>query len=146
MKLSTCLLSFGLLFCPCSFAQEIPESPSADIGYPNPDAALKALRDKPGVTIREQNDWIVLSDTAEHTIWSITSDRHAAHPTVVKRAFVERDGGVNVAMTILCGSSKETCDRVVRQFQELNDNVRSLLVSRPNKFIQAEPASRVGLS
>lgn len=111
-------ISFG------SAAQGVPESPDADIGYSSPGAALAALRNKPGIAVREQNDWVVLSDNGEHTIWSITSAPHPTHPTAVKRSFVERDGAVFVEMDIQCGASKSVCDQVVLQFQAANDNVR----------------------
>lgn len=117
------LLSVGFL----AAAAEENSAPSNDrtrIGYKSPQAALATLRMKPRVTEREENDWIVLNDKDDNTIWSITTDAHPAHPTAVKRAFVERDGGVYVEMGVLCGASKDVCDHVVMQFQEIDDKLR----------------------
>ena len=98
----------------------LPEQPGTDIGYPSPEAALKALRVKPGVSIREENDWYIAQDPGESTIWSITRPSHPAHPSAVKRSFEKRNGTLYLSMKVDCGSSKENCDRLVRQFQELN--------------------------
>lgn len=108
-------------------AQDLPESPHSEIGYPSPQTALAALRNKPGVTSTEQNGWFVLRDTGENTIWSITSEQHQAYPTAVKRSLVERDGSVHLEMNVQCGASKSVCDQVVRDFQALNDNLRKSL-------------------
>jgi hypothetical protein len=98
----------------------IPESSATEFGYASPDAALAALREKPGVTIREENDWYVVNDPEGNAIWSITTPRNPVHPAGVKREFVQRDGGIHLVMSVKCGSTKEKCDELVRQFQELN--------------------------
>ncbi|WP_192312345.1 molecular chaperone DnaJ [Pseudoxanthomonas sp. PXM02] len=114
----------GLGISAAAFAQDIAESPDSDIGYASPEAALEALRNKPGVTLKEQNDWVVLNDRETLTLWSITTAQHPAHPTAVKRAVLEKDGGVYLDMQVKCGASKAVCDEVVRQFQQLNDGIR----------------------
>jgi hypothetical protein len=108
---------------PAATQEPVPESPGTDIGYPTREAALEALRQKPGVAIREQNDWVVVTDRAENTLWSITSPSNSAHPTVVKRTAVERGGSVVMEMKVKCGASKEVCDDVVRQFEKLNESI-----------------------
>ncbi len=97
---------------------------AGDIGYKSPAEALADLKAKPGVTAREENDWIVLHDSANNTIWSITSDAHPAHPTALERAIVAREGQVLVEMNVLCGASREICDQVVAQFQQINQGLR----------------------
>jgi hypothetical protein len=113
-------------------ASEIPETPQSDIGYSSPEAALKILRQKPGVAIREENNWIVITDRSENTIWSISAAAHPAHPTAVKRTFVERNGAVYADMKIMCGATKDACDQVVRQFEALNEKLSHALVRKPN--------------
>lgn len=117
------LLSVGF-FATAAGENSAPSKDRARIGYKSPQAALAALRMKPGVTETEENDWIVLNGKDENTIWSITTDAHPAHPTAVKRAIVKRDGGIYVEMDVQCGASKEVCDHVVMQFREINDNLR----------------------
>jgi hypothetical protein len=97
---------------------------AGDIGYASPEAALTALRAMPDTTVREENDWFVVYDKANATIWSITSEKNPAHPTAVKRAFVARDGGVSIVTNVMCGARKEVCDVVVEQFQQINDGLR----------------------
>jgi len=94
----------------------LPEAPGSDTGYPSPEAALTALRNKPGVSIREENDWFVIQDPEESATWSITAPGNEWHPSAVKRALVERDGAVH-------GASKERCDQLVRVFPDLNEQM-----------------------
>ena len=119
------VLLMGLLGgIPVAAAQStgLPEVKRTGIEYKSPQAALEALRAKPGVTEREENDWVVLED--ENTLWSIATVAHPAYPTAVKRAVVEKGGHVFVEMSVVCGASKEICDQVVLQFRELNENLR----------------------
>ena len=94
------------------------------IGYKTPAAALADLKSKPGVTAREENNWIVLNDSENHTIWSITTEKHPAHSTAIKRTFVKRDGQLVSQMNVLCGAPKETCDQVVAQFRQIDLDMR----------------------
>jgi len=108
------------LCVPATFAADTPPQPdaAAEIAYPTPQAALDALRAKPGVTVREENDWFVLKEPNGRSFWSITQPAHPAHPTVVKRTLVEDTEGIRMVMRVKCGAPKETCDRVVQQFQQ----------------------------
>lgn len=90
----------------------------SDIGFASPEAAIAALRDKTGVTIREENGWVVASDPSEYTIWSLSQAGNVAHPTMVKRSVV-RDGDIlGLQTSIECGASKDVCDEVVQQFRQ----------------------------
>lgn len=100
---------------------------AGDIGYKTPGEALADLKSKPGITSRQENGWIVLHDETNHTIWSITSETVAAHPTVVKRVLIERDGKLLLEMNVLCQATKVICDTMVGQFQQLNQNIQSQL-------------------
>ena len=107
-------------------ATENPPSPSpakVEIGYASPAAALAALREKPGVKIREENDWYVANDPNEKAFWSITQPAHPAHPTAVKRVLVDGPGGIHLAMAVKCGASKSACDQVVFQFKQINESL-----------------------
>jgi hypothetical protein len=108
----------------------LPEQEATDFGYSTPEEALAALRSKPGVTIREENSWVVVSDPDGRAIWSITTPSNAVHPSGVKRAFVERDGTLYILMSVKCGSSKEQCDEMVRAFQALNAQVQEQMRSQ----------------
>jgi len=100
-----------------------PEAEGQVIEYASPQAALAALRAKPGVTEREENDWNVLqvAEAGTVAIWSIATPRHPAYPTAVKRVLFEDGGSVHSKLSVMCGASKAICDRVAEQFQE-NDS------------------------
>ena len=121
---------FGLLL-PLSVVagskDPLPEQPDSDIGYPSPEAALAALRAKPGVSIREENDWIVVQDPGENAFWSIAGPKNPAHPSAVKRSFKERDGAMYLEMKVKCGAPKETCDELVRSFLDLNERMKEAI-------------------
>jgi hypothetical protein len=120
MRYSLLLLCFCLVSpAHAQSAGGLPEQP-ADIGYRTPMEALKALRAKPGVTIREQNGWYVADDPSEHTLWSIAQPANPAFPTAVKRVLVQDPSGVHLRMKVLCGASKPVCDHVVELFRQLN--------------------------
>ncbi len=107
-------------------AEPLSESPSSTIGYASPEAALAALRAKPGVAIREEQGWIVISDDEghAHAVWTFTTGAQPAHPAAVKRTIIERDGSIFIEMDVMCGGSKEDCDALVREFQELTERMR----------------------
>lgn len=90
---------------------------SLDIPYDSPEAALESLRLKEGVTIRDENDWFVATDSGAHTIWSLTQNTHPAHPTIVKRTIVNDGETLSMDMRVSCGADKSICDIVVSQFQ-----------------------------
>lgn len=90
------------------------------IGYPTVAAALAALKAKSDVSISVQGGWTIADDKAVHAIWSFTPADHPAHPAVVRRALVEKNGAVSMNMTALCQASKEACDKLMEDFKELN--------------------------
>lgn len=108
--------------CGLASAQALPEQP-ADIGYPTPAAALAALRAKPGVVITERPGWTVAEDQSEKAIWTIAEPGNPAYPAAVKRYLSSVGGSMHLEMRVLCSASKEACDNMVRQFQQLNSSV-----------------------
>lgn len=101
---------------------DAPESQENAIGYASPEDALKALQAKPGVNIREENDWFVIDDASEKTLWSIAMPRHAVYPTAVKRTLVQEKEKerIDIRMQVLCGADKALCDDLVEQFRKVN--------------------------
>ncbi|MFL6601594.1 MAG: DUF4019 domain-containing protein [Steroidobacteraceae bacterium] len=104
-------------------AGTLPESDLATVGYPSVEAALKALHQKPGVTFRSQNGWLIAEEDGAHAIWSFAPEGHPAYPTVVKRAVVIEHGVTNIQMDVHCEADKIACDNVVIQFQQLNERI-----------------------
>jgi len=99
---------------------DAPPSQENAIGYASPEDALKALQAKPGVNIREENDWFLIDDASEKTLWSIATPRHAVYPTAVKRTLVQEKEKIDIRMQVLCGADKALCDDLVEQFRKVN--------------------------
>jgi hypothetical protein len=108
-------LFIGLSFPFLALAQGLPEQPT-DLGYSSPTAALSALRHKPGVAVTENDGWVILQDKSENSLWTIAKPGNPAYPAAIKRYVVNGQ----LVMKVLCEASKEACDNMVRQFQELN--------------------------
>ena len=98
-----------------AFAQE-----RHGVGYPTVAAALAALKARSDVNISVQGGWTIVDDKPTNTVWSFTPSNHPAHPAVVKRTVVSRDGTVGIDMTALCQASKAVCDKLMEEFKELN--------------------------
>ena len=103
-----------------AFSAELKESRTNEIGYPTVAGALAALRQRPGVQISEQGGWTIVNDAASATVWSFTPLGHPAHPSAVKRSVVSRNGSTYIDMKVLCEASKAVCDKLVTDFQQLN--------------------------
>ena len=124
-----CLLAICMLLAASPAAAEdpapIPEAEESSIGYATVAEALAALKAKPGVEISNEDGWTIIADGL--ALWSFTPEVHPAHPTAVKREVIERDGKVVIEMAVLCQSTKEPCDQLVREFAERNENMRRQL-------------------
>ena len=102
------------------------ESAESSIGYSSVSEALTALKAIPDAEVRYNRGWTVinLERSGDRILWSFTPDSHPAHPSAVKRAVVHNDEGISLNMSVLCKSSKEACDRLVSEFEQLNENIR----------------------
>ena len=105
-------------------AGPLPESQRSAIGYPSVRAALDALHAKPGVTVSVRGGWTVVNDPEANAIWSFTPVDDPAHPAVAKRTVVQKEGSVSLEMNVHCEAGKAECDNFVRQFQDLNEQMR----------------------
>jgi hypothetical protein len=101
---------------------------SSGIGYPSVAAALADLHSKPEVIFREEGGWIIAEDRSHYTLWSFATEGDPAYPSVVKRTAVQAGGGsVTMNMNILCESNQDACDKLVANFNELNERARDSL-------------------
>jgi hypothetical protein len=104
---------------------------SSGIGYPSVAAALADLHSKPEVLFREEGGWIIAEDRSHYTLWSFATEGDPAYPSAVKRTVVQESGGsVTMNMNILCESTQEACDKVVANFNELNERARDSLQNK----------------
>jgi hypothetical protein len=116
--------------CPNYTPPPLPESPNSTVGYPTVAAALDGLRADAKVKFGSQAGWAVAIDDADKTIWSFAPAGDPSYPSVVKRQIVPAGGGVAVQMTVLCQSTKQACDNLVREFEQLNDRMKASLSSK----------------
>jgi hypothetical protein len=107
-----------------------PQTPVSSIGYPTVAAALEALRAKSNVTISEQGGWTIVDDRQDQTIWSFTPTNHPAHPAAVKRKLVQKGDEIFIEMSALCHAERIACDKLVGEFQVLNQKVRDSFKSK----------------
>ena len=113
------LLPFLLmLVAPVALAQQ-----ERGIGYPTVAAALEALKARSDVKISVQGGWTIVEDRAASTYWSFTPPGHPAYPAAVKRTVVQRDGAFAIDLTALCEAQKAACDKLVADFQAMNERI-----------------------
>jgi hypothetical protein len=104
---------------------------SSGIGYPSVAAALKDLHSKPEVIFREERRWIIAEDRSRYTLWSFATEGDPAYPSAVKRTAVQESGGsVTMNMNILCEAKQDACDKLVANFNELNERARDSLQNK----------------
>jgi hypothetical protein len=104
---------------------------SSGIGYPSVAAALRDLHSKPDVIFREEGGWIIAEDRSHYTLWSFATESDPAYPSAVKRTAVQETGGsVTMNMNILCEAKQDACDKLVANFNELNERARDSLKNK----------------
>jgi hypothetical protein len=105
-------------------AKPLEEAEGDVIGFQNVDTARSALTARQGTKTQLMEDgWVVIHDSSDRSIWSFTPAEHPAHPAVVKRYVYEENGHVMLGMKALCQAGKSACDQLIRQFQEMNEQL-----------------------
>jgi hypothetical protein len=93
------------------------------IGYPDIEAALEALRADPGAQFETQQGWtVVASREGQNPVqWFFTPAGHPAHPAVVKRTALERNGTGLIDLAALCYSAEGDCFRLLDDFRQRSE-------------------------
>lgn len=120
MRLRTSALAAvtaALLAGACATGYQPDPGEASRIGYPTVDAALAAVRARPGVTESQKDGWTVIEDKARYETWLFSPAGHPAHPAVVKRTLLGGVAGTRTQTAALCGGGQTECDKVVAQFQ-----------------------------
>jgi len=107
--------------------------PASGVGYATVAAALEALKSRGDVSISDQGGWTIIADDPAKAIWSFTPPGHPAHPAVVKRTMVSKDGMVGIEMTALCQAAKAPCDALMEEFKTLNERMRQAMSAKVAK-------------
>ena len=118
-----------------SLAQAQAHAPVPDslgsLEYSSVPEALEALKSKPGVsiTVTKPDGWILATE-GQSIVWSFTPIGHYAHPAVVRRELLVRNGEAVVETRALCQAEKLACDKLIGEFQELNEHMRQSVQER----------------
>lgn len=104
-------------------AQQTEEN---SIPYKTVEEAFAALEKNPDAVLTEYEGWKVFNvkESGVYVLWSFTPVDHPAHPTVVKRSIVKKDGELFIDMAALCFSTKISCDSLMEDFKLINENIK----------------------
>jgi hypothetical protein len=67
--------------------------------------------------------YVAFNDAVKGTLWTFTVAGHPAHPSVVCRRPVEEGGKVRLEMSVQCNAADTECERLVRGFEDLNQQM-----------------------
>jgi len=116
-----------------SVPSEAASEPSSGIGFGSVAQALEALKERPGVSVTttKPDGWIIISEPGGMSIWSFTPAAHYAYPAVVHRQLkVDAGGSLSVEMRGLCQAEKGPCDRLMKEFETMNAQMRERVQNR----------------
>jgi len=105
------------------------------IGYSSVAVALEDLRVQRNFRTWVEDGWTIFYDDDSLVMWNFTSSNHPAHPAAVKRRLWEENGDWLHEMRVLCQAGRDACDKLVADFQELNDQMKEYIrrESEPGK-------------
>jgi hypothetical protein len=112
------------------------KSETSPVGFKSVAEAFDAVKSEPGAKVNttESDKWTIVNlNTVDGGMvqWSFTPKAHYAHPAVAKRTIKVGTGGdVYLESSYLCEAEKEPCDRLVSEFQVLNDQIRNNIQRR----------------
>ncbi|HTJ97546.1 MAG TPA: hypothetical protein VL381_08760 [Rhodocyclaceae bacterium] len=107
----------------------ILEADGPTIGYKTVAEALAAVSNDPAAHFVGELGWKVYSiggpGQPTYILWNFSLADHPAHPTAIKRTLYEKDGQLVIDMDVACEARKTTtCEKIVREFMAVNDNMR----------------------
>jgi hypothetical protein len=100
------------------------EAKSTAIGYPSVAAALADLHSKPELKFHEDHGWIIAEDSRHYTYWSFPPAGDPAYPSAVRRVAVKEGTEISMHTDVLCESTQSACDKLVKDFNKLDERVR----------------------
>ena len=106
---------------------------SAPIGQSTVAAVLDSLRADASAQFRDQRGWTVVAsrERGEPVEWFFTPEGHPAHPAVVKRTAVERDGAGMIDLAALCQADQVVCDQLLDDFRQQHELAQA--AARPER-------------
>jgi hypothetical protein len=117
----------AVLFALIGSAASAAEDEPASIGYASVLATLEALRAQESAQFRTQRGWTVVASRERGAAveWFFTPEGHDAHPAVVKRTVIERDGVGMIDLVALCHVEQLACDGLLDDFRQQQERARA---------------------
>ena len=112
-----------LMFTSSLFAQTVGEN---SIDFESVDEALRALEANPKAALTEYEGWKVFNvkENGVYNLWSFTPAIHPAHPSVIKRSILKKNGELFIDMDAICMSTQIFCDALMEDFKAINENIK----------------------
>jgi hypothetical protein len=134
MRASAVPVAFALVIAPISATAEqvttertkLDCSKGFEVLLENARAKSSAVDDNP-------SDWIIIEVEDGLQIYSFTKSSHYAHPAIVLRTIVEKDKTFALDMTGCGYGEKEKFNKVMREFEVLNEQMREAIKSDHGK-------------
>lgn len=118
---------FALLLAASAAAADVPadaklEMDPAPFPHPSVSATMDALLDDREAEITSKGGWTYVDvvEDGRPVHWAFTPDSHPAHPSVVRRTPVEKDGEVRVLMAYRCEAARPACDQLIAEMTKQN--------------------------
>ena len=120
------MLKLLLVILSLTSAVSAEESEENSIHYKTVEEAFAALEQNPDAILTEHEGWKIFNvkENGVYVLWSFTPPEHPAHPTVVKRSILKKDGELFIDMAALCFSTRILCDSLMEEFKLINENIK----------------------
>jgi hypothetical protein len=106
-----------------SHAALVAQDEPAPIGEATVAGVLESLHADASAQFREQRGWTIVAsrERGAPVEWFFTPEGHAAHPAVVKRTAIERDGVGMIDLAALCHAEQAACDLLLDDFRQQHE-------------------------
>lgn len=98
--------------------------------------ALAALRANPDARFQSDDGWTVVADreNGRAVLWFFTPESHPAHPSVVKRTVVDRNGIGYIDVAALCQAPQDACNELLSEFRQAQVPAAKNAIAREMTF------------
>jgi AAA15 family ATPase/GTPase len=111
------MMAVFLLYSTNLFAADI------SINYSSVSAAFDKLKADPTAAITQKQNWTIISlaENDRLAIWYFTPQQNDVRTAVFKKVISRQGEGIETRIISLCEAPKVECDKVTKQFQDLNN-------------------------
>ena len=92
-----------------------------DVEFVSPVQTEKVLvDDKKLIADRSDGQYVAYFDEKASVAWAFTTELNSSHPSVICRKIVIENGAYHIKMDVRCEGAKQSCDKLVANFDERN--------------------------